>query len=249
MQRTVLELVQGILTETSGDEINSIEDTIEAGDIASIMAQVYSEMVDEFSLPSTKTIQALTGLGDPALPNFMQLPDDAYNIEFIKYDCRLESDDDKNYRDINYLDPNSFVNLVNGNPSTDTTNYQVVQWDSNVPLIIHKLKAPSFWTTFDDNYIVFDSWDSNVDSTLQSSKSIIYSETRPQFFIEDEFTPELPENLENVLYIRTLNRTLATDTKINPVTTVRERRSDVRTMRNKWKAKRQTYFDPNFGRR
>lgn len=232
-----------------GDEINSIEDTIEANDVATIMRQVYNEMVDEFSLPSTKTIQALTGLGDLSLPNFMQVPDDAYNVEFIKYDCRVDTDGNQAYRDILYMEPNEFINMVNGQPNTDTTNYVVVQWDANVPLTINKTKAPTYWTTFDDNYIVFDSYDSNLESTMQSSKSIIYSETRPTFYIEDDFTPELPENLENVLYIRTLNRALATDTKINPVASIRERRADVRTMRNKWKTQRQNYFGPNFGRR
>lgn len=248
MQRTVLELVQDVLTEMGGDEVNSIEDTIEAGDVATIMRQVYAEMVDEFSLPSTKTLQALTGLGDPDLPNFMQIPDDVYNIEFIKYDCRTDASANKDYRELTYLAPNEFLTMVTSNPSTDTTNYQVVQWDANVPMVINKVTSPTYWTTFDDNYIVFDSYNSAVDDTLQSSKSIIYSETRPAFYVEDNFTPELPENLENVLYIRTINRALATDTKINPVTQQRERRSDVRTMRNKWKARRQTYFDPNFGR-
>lgn len=249
MQRTVLELVQGILTETDGDEVNSISDTIEATSVANTLAQVYSEMVDEYSLPSTKTLQALTGLGDPDLPNLMHMPDGVYNIEFIKYDCRNDPSYAKNYKDIQYLDPATFVSYLVGNDSTDSTNYQVVQWDANVPLVINKMRAPTYWTSFDDNYIVFDSYDSAVDSTLQSSKSIIYSETRPQFYVEDDFTPELPENLENILYIRALNRYLSTDNKINPVTQKQERRMEVRTMRNKWRSRRQTYDGPNYGRR
>lgn len=248
MQRTVLELVQSVLTEIDGDEVNSVADTIEATSVATLMAQVYSEMVDEYSLPSTKTVQALEGLGDLDLPNLMHMPDDVYHIEFIKYDVRNAVNDPKNYKDIIYLDPATFIGRLSGN-STDTTNYKVVQWDANVPLVINKKTAPTYWTSFDDNYIVFDSYDSDVDSTLQSSKSMIYSETRPQFFIEDAFIPELPENLENVLYIRTLNRYLATDTRINPVTQKQERRMEVRTMRNKWRNHRPSYTGPNYGRK
>lgn len=232
--RNVLELVQDILTEMGSDEVNSISDTIEATSVANIMRQVYYEIVDEMSLPSTQTLQSLTGLGDTSRPNVMQIPDDASNIKFIKYDVRLNSTDNYNYRDIVYKCPDEFIRFVNGNPSTDTVNYQVVLWTPNVPLVIHKLKGPTYWTSFDDNYVVFDSYDSNVDSTLQSSKSIIISETRPDFFVEDTFIPALPENLENVLYIQTLNRCFA-DLKatLNAKGEREESRRRVRAMRNK----------------
>lgn len=249
MQRTVLELVQTILTECGGDEVNSISDTIEATDVATLMGQVYSEMIDEYSLPSVKTLGSLVGLGDVDRPNIMQLADGDYDIQWIKYDNRVETDSNKSYADICFMEPRDFVTMVNSNPSTDTDNYQVVLWTANIPLIIKKTCGPTYWTSFDDNYIVFDSYNSSVDSTLQSSKSIFYSETRPTFFIEDEFTPELPENLENVLYIQTLNRYMATDDKINPVTNRSEGRQRTRLSRNKWKQGRQKYTDPNFGRR
>jgi hypothetical protein len=139
--------------------------------------------------------------------------------------------------------------MVNSAPSTDTTNYQTVLWTANVPLIIRKTAGPQFWTSFDDNYIIFDAYNSAVDSTLQSSKSIFYAETRPMFYIEDEFTPDLPENLENMLYTQTLNRCLATDNKINPVTQRSEGRHRTRIQRNKWRQGRQKYTDPDFGRK
>ena len=249
MQRTVLELVQDILTECGGDEINSISDTIESGDVATIMRQVYSEMIDEFSLPSVSTLQALVGLGDLDLPNVMQIPDGSYDIKWIKYNNQTDPAANMAYAPVSYMDPEAFVSMVNSNPNTDTDNYQTVMWDSNIPLVINKTKGPSFWTSFDDNYIVFDSFNQTVDSTLQSSKSIFYAETRPTFFIEDEFTPELPENLENVLYIQTLNRYLGTDDKIRPGTQRQESRGRVRTQRNKWKQGRQKYLDPDFGRK
>jgi len=248
MQRTVLELVQDILSETGGDEINSIEDTQEALDIATIMRQVYNEMIDEFSLPSTKTLQALSGLGDTDRPNFMQIPDESYDIKWIKYDNRLDVAGNKFYSDIQYMAPDEFVTLVNNNPSTDTDNYLTVMYEANIPLIINKTKGPTYWTSFDDNYIVFDSYNADIDSTLQSSKSIFYAETRPRFYIEDEFTPELPENIENVLYIQTLNRYLGTDEKVNPITQRQESRGRVRVQRNKWKQGRQKYTDPKYGR-
>lgn len=249
-QSTLLELVQDILNESGGDEVNSISDTIEATSIATLMRRIYFEIVDVNSLPSTGTLRALVGLGDTDLPNVMQLQDNAFDIKWIKYDVRLDPSDQKNYRTIRYLSPEDFVSCVNQNPSGDTTNFQVVQWDANVPLIISKVKGPDYWTTFDDNYIVFDSYDSNVESTLQSSKCIYYSESRPEFYIEDDFIPEIPENLENLLYIKTLSRYLSGQhDKINPQVELEKNKLQIRSQRNKWRQGRQTDTGPDYGKK
>lgn len=249
-QSTVLELVQDILNEVGGDEVNSIADTIEATSIATLFRRIYFEIVDNNSLPSTGSLRALVALGDVNLPNVMRLDDDASAVKFIQYDVRLDPSDEKAYRDITYLCPHDFVTHVNQNPSGDTTNFQVVQWDANVPLIISKVKGPTYWTSFDDRYIVFDSYDSNVDSTLQSSKSIYLSETRPAFLVEDDFVPVLPDNLENMLYIRTLGRYLAGQyDKVNPKVEREENKIQVRSQRNKWRQGRQTDTGPDYGRR
>lgn len=250
MARTVLEFVQDILTEMGGDEVNSISDTIEATDVANILKQVYSEIVDEYSLPSTSTLRALEALSDTDLPNVMKIPDDSWDIKWIKYDTRVGVSDNKNYRTIEYRDPDSFVQYVNTNPSTDTTNFQVVQWTADVPLVIAKTKAPTYWTSFDDEFIVFDSYDSDVDSTLQASKSIVMIETRPELVIADDNTVDIPLNLENLLYITTLNRCNAgTRETINPETSLEGRRLRIRAQRNKWRQGRQTDTGPNYGRR
>lgn len=248
--RTLLELVQTVLNETGGDEVNSIADTIEASSIAVFFKQCYDEIVDDKNLPSTGSLHALVGLADTTKPNIMRLADDASNMKWLKYDVALSALVPKNYRTIKWLCPEEFVTKVNSNPSTDTTHYKTVQWDSNVPLIIHKFKGPAYWTSFDDKYIVFDSYDSNIDSTLQSSKSIYYSETRPEFTIDDAFVPVLPENLMNLLYIKTVGRYLAgPHDKVNPKIEQQEHRTEIRTSRNKWRQGRQTYPSPDYGRK
>lgn len=249
MQRTVLELIQDIITETGGDAINSISDTIEASDVGTILKQVYSEIVDMYDLPSTRTVQALDGLADVAKPNIMKIPDGSYDIQWIKYDNRLDPSGNKNYQPIAYLDPETFISRCTAGPSTDTTNYVVVMWDSSIPLIVNKTRGPQFWTSFDDKYIVFDSFNILVDSTLQTGKSMIYVETRPNLVIADDTVPTLPENLENLLYIKTLNRVLGTDDRGNQMLVRQEMHTEVRTQRNKWRQGRQTVNDNDFGRK
>ena len=248
--RTVLDIVQGILGEMVSDEVNSISDTLEALSVASVVRQVYFEIVDEFSLPGDKTLRALTGLGDVTKPTHMQMPQEVSLVEWIKYDVRIDPANDKLFRDIVFKDPLDFVNIVNNRPSTDSTNYQVVQWDANVPLVVGRRTGPMYWTSFDDDYIVFDSYNEDVDSTLQSSKTICSVETRPTFLLDDEFVPALPENLVNLLYIQSLSRCMLNfKDRVNPKIERQESRTRVRTQRNKWRQGRQQYLGPDYGRK
>ena len=53
---------------------------------------------------------------------------------------------------------------------------------------------PQFWTTFDDEYIVFDSYDSATNATLPSSKTLCQVYEEPSFGTAelDTFIPDLP---------------------------------------------------------
>ena len=54
---------------------------------------------------------------------------------------------------------------------------------------------PSFYTSFDDEHIVMDSYKSSVESTLQNSKTQAYGMVYPTFTISDTFTPDLDDTL------------------------------------------------------
>jgi hypothetical protein len=246
---TVLELVQDILTEMDSDKVDSISDTVESTSVATILKRVYSEMIDELELPSNSQLISLEGLANLLKPNYMRIPENVERVEWIKYDNRIAVSAAKDYQDIRFLDPHTFVTYCNDRPSTDTTNYQVVDDAAGLPLVIGRTDAPAFWTSFDDEYIVFDSYDVDVDSTLQTSKSMAQAYIRPVLLLLDETVPDLPENLFNVLYIQTLNRCFA-DLKqtSNPKTERQESRMRVRVQRNKQRHQR-THMDwPDYGK-
>ena len=250
MARTLLDLTQTILSEMTSDSVNSISDTIESTSVAEIIRQVYLEMVDEMDLPSNRKLVALEGLGDTAKPTHMRIPENVSEVKWVKYDKRTTVSGNKDYRDITWIDPNTFVTMVNARPSTDTTNYQVVQYDANIPLVIDKRNGPNYWTSFDDDYVVFDAYDNDVDSTLQSSKSIADVEFRPSLSLTDAAIPELPDNLQNTLYLRALSRAMADrKNQINPKVEQSERRMNIRAQRIKWRAQRLTDTGPNYSRK
>lgn len=248
--RTVLDYVQTILTEIGGDQVNSISDTIEAADVASILRQVYYELVDEMSFPYTEKLLALTGLGNVNKPTHMGIPQEVAAVNWIKYDRRTEIAGNNAYTDMIELPTREFVSFVNSRPKSDADTYQVVYENANIPLVIDKTSPPQFWTSFDDKYIVFDAYDQDVDATLQSSKSICSVEARPVLILEDTQVPFLPDNLQNLLYTQTLSRCmLALKESVNPKIERQESRLRVRSQRNKHRASRKTYNDSiNYGR-
>jgi hypothetical protein len=249
-KRTVLDMTQGILSEMGSDSVNSISDTIEATSVAEVLRQVYFELIDEMDLPTNRKLVSLEGLSDTTKPTHMRIPENVSSVKWVKYDTRNSVSGNKAYSTMHYMIPSDFVTLVNSRPSTDTVNYQVVQYDSNIPLIVGKTHHPTYWTSFDDEYIIFDSYKSSLDSTLQSSKSMCEVEFRPTFTLSDTFIPDLPENLFNNLYTQALTRCIANHKmQINPKAEQSERRFRIRAQRNKWRVKRATDSGPNYARK
>lgn len=250
-KRSLLDLTQGILSEMDSDEVNSISDTVEATQIAELIKQVYYDIIDFHDLPFNKQLISLEALGNPDKPTHVRIPESVSQILWIKYDTRITVDG-TNYRytDIDYKRPVDFVTYVNQRPSTDDDRYQIVQETSNIPLVIGRILAPTYWTSFDDEYIVFDSYDQDVDSTIQSSKIICEGSIRPEFTIKDDFVPDLPENLFGLLYSQAKSNAFVNHKEqINPKAERTENRMRIRAQRNKWREGRMINDYPNYGRR
>lgn len=249
MADTLLDMTQEILAELSSDAVNSITDTQEAMDVASIIRGVFKDIVQEFEVPGNFDLIALEGFADTSKPTHMRLPEDVQRIDWIKYDVRLSETDAMRYETITFQDPLDFVAMTNFRDSTDTTNYQVVQYSANIPIVVGKLERPRFWTTFDDSIIVFDSYDSNVDTTLHASKTMAYGSSRPTFSLTDSAVPPLPENLQRLLYHEALSKCFVNlKTVVNPKAERNENRQRIRTSRAKWRQGRKVNRGPNYGR-
>lgn len=249
-KRTLLELTQAALSAIDGDEVNSISDTVESLQVVAIIKECYYDLIDEFNLPTNADLINLEGQADTAKPTHMRIPENVSDISWVKYNVKLDVADDNQYRDIPWKNPKDFINLCNGRPSTDTTNYQVVMYNTNTPLVISKMNGPTCWTSFDDEYVVFDAYDADVDSTLQTSKVQAYGHIRGEFTSSDSYVPDLPENLFSFLSAMIESRCFAQlKQSLNPKSEQREGRMRVRAGRNKWRQQRMLEDGPNYGRK
>jgi len=113
-------------------------------------------------------------------------------------------------------------------------------------------RQPCYCTIISNLYVIFDSFDSTQDSTLQGSKSMGWGRIIPSWSMTDNFTPNLAEEQFQLL----LNEAKALafyELKQQPhqLALQEAKRGWSTVQKNKAVTNRPTYFNelPNFGRR
>jgi hypothetical protein len=190
-KKNVLQIVQAVLDSIDGDPVNSITDTEEAYQVARLCQGVFEELVARRKLPLHKTLDQLESVGDSNKPNYLKLPAATNEVLWLKYDKKVNVGDRDLYQVVEYLHPDQFIYEVNKNTST-TTNVTTVADDSGVALLIRNDIAPRYYTSFDDEFLVFDSYDSDIDTTLVAAKTQLYARNEPVFTLDDLHIPAIP---------------------------------------------------------
>jgi len=191
MKYSLLELVQNILSSMDSDEVNSISDTTESAQVAEIVRTTYFNIIARADLPEHKRMFSLDASGDDALPVLMRRPDIVRSIEWLKYNkFTVDTPEDAfNYVTIlpvqQFMDMTQQLNTTDPEVDTMTLNSHTFYFKNNV--------APCYCTVIDDVWVVFDSYDVEVDTTLQSDKTMCYGLIIPVFSLVDAFIPDLDD--------------------------------------------------------
>jgi hypothetical protein len=191
MKMTLLEITQDILNDMNSDAVNSINDTIESQSVAQIVKTAYLEMMANRNWPHLKTLQRLDGVSDVTRRTHLKLPVGLREIEALKYNKRRATDSKDKFSDVTFLYPEAFLDTVNTRDENES-NVEYQTDASGVQIKIRNDQPPTYWTTFDDEYIVMDSLELAVDTTLQGSKTQIVGYVDPTWTHEDTFVPDLP---------------------------------------------------------
>lgn len=196
---TLLDMVQDILSDMDSDEVNSISDTVEALQVAQIIKSTYYNIIDGRDYPFLHELFQLDSSGTLAKPTHLKLPETIIDLIWIKYNKKKAGETRNRYEKVIYKTPEEFLDIINVRDSS-SSKVKVVLDPTGVELNILNDKAPEYFTTFDDETLVFDSYDSSVDSTLQNSKLQCYGKRSVAFLIEDSFTPDLPVQMFSYLH-------------------------------------------------
>jgi len=191
MKLTLLEMVQDIMNDMDFDYVNDLNDTPEALQIATIIRTTYFELLTLRTWPHTKKLSSLQPSNDTSKPNYLRVSEALYDLDWIKYNRRGLNDTQDRWRDIKLVDPREFTNRVM-NRNANESHVEVVEDWGGTPLYIVNNKGPEFCTTFDDEWLVFDSYDKEVDDVLQASKCQAMIVEEPEFVISNDFVPDMP---------------------------------------------------------
>jgi hypothetical protein len=216
-KRTLLNMVQNILSALDSDPVDSIDETVESVQVAEILKETFEDLMSQREWPFLFTLSPLEALGDTNNPTKMKIPDSWNKIKWLKY----------NKKEVEYLPPEEFKYVIDTRSATpnvvDSNGYGLN-------------RDPQYWTSFDDVYIYFDSRDSSSDTTLQASKSIAYAALTPTWTHSDTFIPELPEKFFPTLLAEAKSQAFV---NLKQTSNAREERKAQRgrmTMRNEaWK--------------
>lgn len=244
---TLLEMTQNILSALESDEVNSISDTVESLQVANEIVTTYYELFSNRVLPSNKSLMTLEGLSDADYPNYLKIPDDVQTIEWLKY-----QDEEGVYRDLVYLCPEDFV--LRTTRFTGQEAYVAISDISNpsIKLNIVTDASPRYWTTFDNKHIVFNSYNSSIDSTMHEAKSLCSAVKLPSLPLSDDAVPDLDIGQFPLLLSEAKKACFINFKGVSNANEERRaRRQLVRSQNDLWRADQRRPYNrtPNYGRR
>ena len=194
---TLLEMTQDILSDMDSDAVNSINTTAESLQVAQIIKTSYYSIIDGKDYPFLYEMFRMFTSGTLDRPTHMNLPDTVIDLGWIKYNNRLTSTAKDLYQKIQYKTPEEFMEILDTRDSTATNIKVVVDstrygTSTGVSLNIFNDKHPQYFTSFDDESLVFDSYLATLENNLQNSQTQCWGKRSIAFTMEDSFTPDIP---------------------------------------------------------
>ena len=249
MKYTNLDIVQHVLSRLDSDEVNSVGDTTESRQVLELIRTKYFDIIARAHLPENTKLFQLTASGDIDLPVVMYKPDNARSIEWIKYHRVDTNPDTDAFQYVTILPLRQYMDMMHAmNP--DESNVDSLTLNGFI-FYFRNDRQPCYCTVINDNTIVFESFDADIDTTLQSSKTMVYGGTNPTFLMVDSFIPEL-DDPQFPLLINEVTAAAFVDLKqmANPKVEQEVRRQWTSLERNK-NLPKQKWFNqlPDFGRR
>ena len=171
---SLLDMTQNILSALDSDPVSSIDETVEAVQVAELVKEAYFELLSQRDWPFLFQLAPLQALGDTNNPTKMKIPDTWNKVKWVKY----------NKKEVTWVDPQTFNDIITNRVAQSgviNANGYVINQD------------PQYWTSYDDQFLIFDGYNSSVDSTLQANKSSAYGTQQASWTHTDNFVPAIPE--------------------------------------------------------
>jgi hypothetical protein len=197
-KKTLLRVVQDYLTYVDGFPVDSIFDSEESQQAALIAEHVFDTVVDKNNdLAFQTVVRSLDASGDNTRPSVLLIPSEIRRIHSseIWYNT-ADTPTGVEWKAIKYLRPEDFLKLADMQFYDNESNKQIMVVNGT-EFVIRNDKSPDYCTSFDQQELIFDSFDSDIDTTLQESRTKVIATQAPVFLIEDDFEIPLPERMHS----------------------------------------------------
>ncbi len=189
-KQTLLDITQDILNDMESDEVNSIDDTVESQQVAQIIKTTFFEIISSREWPHLSRTMQVSPQGG-VRPTTFDISEGYTEIKWIKYNVMDENATDDNYVDVAWISPKEFLDHLATRKSSDSSITSTTG-ENGLTLLIKNDAAPTYWTSFDDETIIMDSYNSAVDGNLQASKTQCWGQVEPTWAHTDAGIPDLP---------------------------------------------------------
>lgn len=193
MRYTLLKMTQLILSAMDSDEVNSIYDTTESTQVVDQIETTYNHLAATLDFPDNWDFFELEPSLDMAKPTLMFLPENVAKLEWLQYDVTEPGSTIRKTKDLLPLGRKQFFDRM---ASLDSSKTEIYHYDLLVDAATFDVRGyndrdPTYYTTNDDNTLVFDNFDLSVGQTLIGNRTKAYGMIIPEFIREDDFIPAL----------------------------------------------------------
>jgi len=190
MARTLLYTVQRVLEKLNLDPVNSISDTVDSLLISREAETTFYDLMTRAEWKDKIDLLEATSVSDLEQPTTLLIDADIHNITSLRYDVTTSSDTKKV---IIWMEPEDFLDMCYTRNSSNN-NVQEVKY-KDIPLLVYTDKMPTYYTSFDNKYIVLDSYHSDTEDTLIGTKTICYGKRVPVWYQSDEYEIPVQDSL------------------------------------------------------
>ena len=197
MSMNLQEMTERVAEFVNADKVDSINDTDESYKIATIIKETYEEMVLSKEIQTALELFKLQSASSETAKTCLLIPEEALTLDIVKYTNK----DGKIYSP-QYMEPMEFIDWTLWLDTTLPVVETVTDKESGAVYNIRTDKDPSYYTIISGKYLIFDSYNSDFENTLQGRHCICYGHTLPAFEMKDEFVPDLQEQQFPILLSR-----------------------------------------------
>jgi hypothetical protein len=234
------------------DEVSSIDDTVESQQVAKVVRTAYFDIINRARLPEHYDLRQLNETSS-STPVIMTVPSDVDHIEYVKYDWATATDPEINMQLLTFKPMQDFLDMQDrlDPTATDVDSLTLTVGSDNHTILFKNNGPPRYYTTTDDNKVLFDSYDNEVETFLRQTKSRAYCRLSIPWTMVDSFTPDLDEP-QFALLLNEAKSLAWAELKQSPHSKAEQsaRRAWTQLQKNKHAVGPSSDFDrlPNFGR-